>query len=55
MDKMTPGLDMPNGSKPENYPQNFVHAPNPNKPGPCNHKAMKAPTLREAMKGIDHK
>lgn len=55
MDKMTPGLEMPNDMKPTDYPQNFVRHPNPNKPGPCNYAAEKAPTLREAMKGIDRK
>lgn len=46
-------LDMPNGLSPEvNYHQNFVHAPDPNRPGPRNHEAMRCPSVEEVMKGI---
>lgn len=55
MDKMTPGLEMPNNLKPENYPQDFVKAPHPNKPGPCNMKAMKAPSEKEVIGTIERK
>lgn len=53
MDKMTPGLELPNNQKPENYPQNFVKAPHPEKAGPCNMKAMKAPSLQEVKGTIE--
>jgi len=50
MTDMTPGCDMPNGAKPENYPQDFVHAANPNKPGPTNAKAKVVPSDDLAMR-----
>jgi len=49
-----PAIDMPNGLSSElNYQQKFIQAKDPEKPGPCNHSAMIAPSLPESMKGID--
>ena len=37
--RMTPGLELTNNMCEPSYPQKFVHAENPNKPGPTNHAA----------------
>lgn len=41
MKELNPGLELANNMEPKNYPQDFVHAENPNKPGPTNESAKK--------------
>ena len=48
-----PALELPNGMMPDYYNTKIMHAPNPNRPGPTNEAAKKAPSLERAMKGID--
>lgn len=47
-------LDMPNGIESKiNYKQQFVQARNPYEGAPKPNAAKRAPSLEEAMKGID--
>lgn len=49
MNDRAPSLEMaPGKASNVDYKQKFVQAPMPN-PGPCNHKAMKAPSMQEMM------
>lgn len=50
-------LDMPNGkSSSIKYNQKFIYPSPETKPKhPCNHQAMKAPSLEQAVKGIYRK
>jgi hypothetical protein len=50
MTELCPGCDMPNDAKPANYPQEFMHAANSNKPGPTNAKAKQVPSDELAMR-----
>jgi hypothetical protein len=51
MKEMTQGIELPNGERPRDYPQKFVHS---SEYPPCeyahNAKAEKAPSLAEMMK-----
>ena len=55
MAELTPGLELPNGAKPQNYPQDFVRHARPNKPGPTNSAAKKCPSPGQVFKGVLHK